>query len=139
MVMSRHDIPGEHVVEVVIPKLATATEGEWVVFRAPFACKVRTVRLNAGADWVGVNSATNYERFILYNRGTDGTGTTVLGSVVGSPSGTPASAFVDTSLYAPSAYLSMAIGGLLSVKLGTVGAGTTAPPAATIFTTFEGA
>jgi len=138
--LSLHDIPGTHKTQVVIPKLADKTEGEWVVFEAPFTCKVDSVKLRAGETWAGVNSGTNYEQFVLNNRGVDGTvSAAALGTVVGSINGNVVVQGNDVALYEPATPSTFQTNTVFTVKLGTVGAGSTAPPGMTAIVSFKGA
>ena len=87
MVISLHDVPGTFVSDpITIPKQANAELADFVVFRAPFKCKVTKVLVTTGANWAGVNDATNHNRFVLLDVGVGGTATpSGLGTISGSP------------------------------------------------------
>jgi len=136
---SIHDIPGDHKQLVTVPKLAAATVGEFTVFVAPFKCHVTDVSLFAGTAWAGANDATNYNRFVLYNCGVNGTATAVaLGTVSGSPTGTVAPIGSAKAIYTPTTPGTFSAGNTFVLLLGTVGTGTTEAPAMTVVTTFRG-
>jgi len=78
MVISLHDVPGIHIVEAELPALAAGTGGA-VVLHIPFKAKVESCELLPEAALTGTD--TNYAILTLYDRGTDGTGTTSLKSV----------------------------------------------------------
>ena len=140
MVMSKHDIPGTQKFAVTIPKLADKVEGEWVTFVAPFKCVVYGIDLVAGEAWVGLTDATNYEKFIAYSRGVNGTASAVaLGTVLGSAAGTPIYQGSIKALYSSTTGTPVAANSTFTVRLGTAGAGSTAPPAMTVITSFKAA
>jgi len=78
MVISLHDIPGEHLVEAELPALAAGSGGA-VVLHIPFKARVDSLELIPEAALTGAN--TNYAILTLYDRGTDGTGTTSLKAI----------------------------------------------------------
>jgi len=135
--ISLHDIPGGHLAIGHLPKLADKTEGDSVVFVAPFKCKLRSVEVVSNQNWVGVNSATNYNKLVCSTviSGVE----TAVGTISGSPSGTPVPANTPTSIYSPSTYPTLEADDLVVLSLGTVGAGTTAAPAMTAKVIYEGA
>src|SRR5574337_1953809 len=71
---------------------------EHPVFRAPFPCKVRKVRIVPGDAITGADTNTAY--FTLYLRGTDGSGTTALATRM-NVSGTDSVKSKSINLYAP--------------------------------------
>jgi len=135
--ISLHDIPGAHIEVGHLPKLADQTVGNAVAFVAPFKCKIRSVEVVAKDAWVGVDSATNYNNLVCSTvvSGVE----TAVGTICGSPAGTPVPANTPTSIYAPATYPSLEADDLVNIAVGTVGAGAAAAPALTVKVIFEGA
>lgn len=100
---------------------ATADHG---VFRAPFACKVRKVRLVPGDALTGADTNSCYLKVI--NRGSDGQGSTVLGSTYFS-SGTSLVGGDSYNLYAPADPLAIAQDVVLAVQRTKIGGGLATP------------
>lgn len=137
MVISIHDIPGQHQVTGILAKLADKTVGSAVVAVMPFKCKVRRVTVMSAESWVGVNSTTNYNNLILSQ--VVGGVKTALGTISGSAAGTVVPANTEIPIYAPAVYPTLDEGDAIILEIGTVGAGTTAAPAMTARVIFEGA
>ena len=103
---------------------AADATAEHPVFRAPFACKVRKVRIIPGAAITGVNTDTAY--FTLYMRGTDGSGTTELATRM-NVSGTDSVKADSLNLYAPASPLAIAQDAVLSLQRTKFGTGLATP------------
>ena len=131
-----HDIVCPHRSPFSIAPIAaaTATQGN-PIFAAPFTCKVRKVVYYFGATVTG--QATHYFNLNLFNRGTDGSGTTELANR-DYASGTNDTAFVAREVYAPATYLSVATGVVLDLQRELVGTGL-AMPAVWGYVEYEGA
>lgn len=144
--ITKHDIPGAHVALVGYgPFSADGVARYMPVFKAPFKCKIRSIKAIAlGANWEGAASTTNYYNMITYDHGASGTAAVGLGTVVGSVTATLFTAGIPYDLFAPAAtaYRALASGGMLEVRM-TVGAGTPAsgnrPPCLMFETVYEGA
>ena len=120
-----HEVCGPLVETVGVPAHAAATATELVnIWRAPFACKVRTVEIIPDVSITG--TATNYTDVNLVNAGTDGAGTTELANK-DFLSGTNGVAGTAIALYAPATYLSVASGVLFKLQLEKVGTGLALP------------
>src|SRR5689334_11165070 len=137
MASSLHDIPGPMTAtyQLRAHAAATATEDAFI-FTAPFACKIRKVEVVWDADITG--QATNYTSVAVVNAGTDGAGTTVLGTQTDYASGTNAIKGATVSLYAPAAPLALAAGAKLKLQLIKTGTGLSLPTGLVVVT-YEGA
>lgn len=99
MVAQIHDVPGTHYASTVVPAHAAATATEaFPIFRAPWACKIVSVRVVPAAAATGDN--TNRTNINLLNGGAAGTGTTELGNL-DYATGTDAAVGVTQDVYAP--------------------------------------
>ena len=94
------------------------------VFRAPFACKIRKVRIVPGAAITGADTNTAY--FTLYMRGSDGGGTTALATRM-NVSGTDSVANDAINLYAPASALEIVQDAVLSIQRTKFGTGLAVP------------
>ncbi len=94
------------------------------VFRAPFAAKIRKVRIVPGAAITGANTNTAY--FTLYMRGADGLGTTALATRM-NVSGTDSVAHDAIDLYAPASPLAIVQDAVLSLQRGKYATGLATP------------
>ena len=120
-----HDIPGRHRATFRIPAHAAADPTtSHVIFAAPFSARIRKVALFFAADVTGQN--TNTFNLNLVNRGTDGTGTTVLASR-SYTAGVNESAYVESVLYEPTNGLSVSAGTVLDLERELVGTGMDSP------------
>lgn len=108
-----------------VPKgaAADATTGH-PVFRAPFACKVRKVRIVPGAAVTGTDTDTAY--LTLYMRGTDGSGTTALATRM-HVSGTDSVKSDAINLYAPASAYELAQDAVLEIQRTKFGNGLALP------------
>ena len=102
---------------------ATANSGH-PIFRAPFACKVRKVRITPGAAITGADTDTAY--FTLYFRGTDGSGTTALATRM-NVSGTNSVKSDRIDLYAPASPYDLAQDAVLEIQRTKFGNGLLVP------------
>jgi len=123
MVSRVHDIPGTHMVSVMLPAHAAATATEAIpIFRAPFACKVKAVRVIPGAAAVGDD--TNSTHYNLLNGGSVGTGTTEIGNL-DYVTNTNAAVGVVQDVYVPAAGSEQALsaGDILKMQIEKIGTG----------------
>lgn len=136
MATQLHDIPGafQATYQLRAHAAATATEQAYC-FVAPFACKIRSVQVIWDAAITGAD--TNSSSVGVLNTGTDGTGTTALGTAVAYVSGTDAAQGATVDLYAPSPYTAIAVGVKLAVQITKVGTGL-ALPTGLVVVTYEG-
>lgn len=137
MVTTAHDIPGARVDAHMLRAhlAATATETA-LVWRAPFAAKIRSIEWTPEADVTG--QATDFSTISVINAGTNGIGTTVLGTPVAySSSGVTATGGTAVALYAPTTYLAVAAGTYIGIKFTKTGNGLLLP-AGLITITYEG-
>ena len=131
-----HDQPGPHrdFFEIEAVGSATAT-GDYTIWHAPFACKIRDVLIIFDEDVTGVDGST----FILqvWNRGDDGTGTDTLDIPTalenGFVTGVDADAFEAYAIYDPDTFdpvpdlVEACVGTVLSIRRTRVGAGMDMP------------
>lgn len=126
MIGSVHDIPGAHVDSVIVRAHAAATATEVaVIWRAPFAAKIRKVEVIPDAAATGDD--TNRTNLNLLDGGTAGTGTTELGNI-DYATGTDAAAGVAQDLYAPASYDAVDAGTILKLQYEKVGSGLAVGP-----------
>lgn len=97
---------------------------EHPVFRAPFDCKVRKVRIIPGAAISGADTNTAY--FTLYLRGTDGQGTTALATRM-NVSGTDSVKSDSLDLYAPADPYAIVQDAVLAIQRTKFGSGLAVP------------
>lgn len=108
-----------------VPSHAAAdVTADHVIFRAPFACKIRAVSIVPSAVLTG--AATNSANLNVINRGADGLGTTELANR-DYVSGVNEVAYVKRELYAPASPLEIAEGVVLSIQRELVGTGIVTP------------
>jgi len=122
------DIPGIHQESARIPAVATASDvGEWVIFRAPFNCRVKGLSFVPDAAVTG--QASHNFTLDVQNKGTAGTGTTSLVTTITYGSGTDAVAFDETAftLSTTDATIRMSAGEVLTLKRTKTGNGLAAP------------
>lgn len=122
-------LPGEHIVDVPIPKHAAADVTEEIVLfkvpdGAPDGLKLDGVDLHFSEAVTG--QATNYTNLNLKNRGAAGDGTTELANI-DFASGTNASAYVKKAFYAPASALSLVAGAILTLETEKVSNGLALP------------
>jgi len=125
-----HDQPGAHRDFFDIPAVGAATAtGDFTIWHAPFACKVRGVAFIFDDSVVGAN--VNTFSLQVFNRGTDGLGVTALatpaGLAAGFVLGVNATHYEAYSIYAPTTYLAVAVGTVLSLHRARIGAGMDMP------------
>lgn len=124
MVSRLHDVPGTHTAFVMVPAHAAATATEALpIFKAPFACKIKAVRVVPGTAATGDN--TNRTNYNLLDGGSAGTGTTELGNL-DYATGTDAAVGVTQDVYAPADpddYEALAAGDVLKLQMEKVGTG----------------
>ena len=119
------DIPGPLHAHGYVPAHAAADATlDHVIFRAPFACKVRKVSIMFGATLTGAD--TNSANLNLINRGADGLGTTELANR-DYASGTNDTAYVKRDHYAPASPLAVAQGVVLTMQREKIGTGLATP------------
>lgn len=106
-----HDVPGEHRSDFDLPAVAVASFGdEYPIWHAPFDCDVRYVAFVMGEG--GLAGGGNYTNVVVRNKGTDGTGTTVLETTAFSAA---ANEFDSYYVYNPATYLAVDSGTVLSI------------------------
>lgn len=124
------DVPGRHFIESFIPGQATAgTTNEWVCFKAPCACKVRSI------DWTPSAAVTgdNTDNFILdiqnKNNSTGLGSTSLMSSAKTYATGTNSVAFVSEAftLSATEASITLAAGDVITMKRTKTGNGLAQP------------
>lgn len=121
MPMRLHDIPGPHTASVTLPAVGSSSAAfSFPIFVAPWDAKVTSVKIAFGSTMVG--DASNRFDFTVYNRGTDGTGTTAWGSLV-LGSGTSATAFVPQSVFSLAAGTALSEGEVLDLYYAKQGNG----------------
>ena len=77
---SKHDIPGDHVHQVIIDPIAAGDATELQsLFVAPFTCKITGVTITPDAAATGDN--TNTKNLNIHNRGQAGAGTTEIANL----------------------------------------------------------
>jgi len=124
MVVSIHDIPGTHKDGADFPATTAGSGQGAVVFVAPFKCRLTAVKLVPEAAHTG--AATNYAILTLYNRGTDGSGTTAL-QTTNYTSGVDLAANKENSFYAPSSPPTLDEGTVLELVKSDAGTGAATP------------
>lgn len=125
MTTSIHDIPGVHVDAVPLKSHAAATATELsFVWVAPFAAKVRAVRVIWDAAITGADTNTTHVNLI--NADVEGDGTDELANI-DYTSGTDAVAGATIDLYAPASPLAVAAGTKLVIQHEKVGNGLLIP------------
>jgi len=115
------DIPGMHQEAVAISASATPAD-EWVVFRAPFNCRLKGFSIVPAAALTGDDTDTC--SLALFNRGTDGTGTTELATAIDFETDTDLAAHVETAftLSTTDATIRLAAGDVVTLQK-TIGGG----------------
>ena len=130
------DIAGTHQTQAsIVTSSADASTGSWVVFRAPFACRVKQLSFVPAAAIVA-NSAS-YFTLDIQNAGSAGTGTT---SLVTTYSSTAAVAVNDEQIWTLSttdATISLASGDVLFLKKTVTNGGNFFPPALLVLIQYE--
>jgi len=120
-----HDQPGEHRENFVIEEQAVIAFGdEYAVWHAPFRASVRYIALVIGEGGLTGGGAVNYTQVLTYNKGTDGTGATLLETLSFNAA---ANEFNSYYVYEPAAYLDVASGTVLSLQYVAQGAGEAMP------------
>jgi len=123
--MLLHDIRGEHIEQVVVPAIGSATATTNIpIFWSPFDCKLHQVYFTLGSAITGDDS--NTFNLNLINRGTDGSGTAEIDNV-DFGSGTDGTAHVRTTLYSSSTGTSLDAGTHLTLQREKVGNGQNMP------------
>lgn len=119
------DLAGTQIETGAIPAAAAGdATAEWVIFEAPFAVVIESVRIIPSAAITGADS--NSANLNLINRGTAGAGTTELANR-DYASGTDEAKAVARALYAPADGLSVAAGTVLVLQREKVGNGLALP------------
>ena len=119
------EVSGPLYADGYVPLAAAATAtSEHPVFRAPFACKVRKVRIVPGAAITGADTDTAY--FTLYMRGADGQSTTALATLM-NVSGTDSVKSDAINLYAPASPLEIVQDAVLAIQRTKFGNGLAVP------------
>jgi len=97
MPMRVHDIPGPHDAYVTVPAVGSGVSSfSYPIFVAPWSAKVTLIEAAFGSAMVGDDS--NRFDFVIYNRGTDGSGTAEW-STLSLESGDSADAYVPTTIF----------------------------------------
>jgi len=113
MPMQLHDIPGPHDSFVTVPAIGSGESSlSYPIFVAPWATKVTAIKIAFGSTMVGDD--TNRFDFVIYNRGTDGTGTTAWGSLV-LAAGTTATAYVPQTIWSSAQGTALSEGSVLDL------------------------
>jgi len=119
-----HDQPGAHRDFFDLPAVAVGSFGdEYPIWHAPFKAKIRYVAVVVGEGGL-TGHAVNYTQILTYDKGTDGTGATVLET---KNCNAAAQEFDSFLIYEPAAYDDVASGTVLSVQYVAAAAGEDMP------------
>ena len=120
-----HDQPGPHRDFFDLPAVAVLSFGdEYPVWHAPFTAKIRYVAFVMGEGGLTGGGGVNYTDVQVIDKGTDGTGATVLETTSFDAA---AAEFDSFYVYRPAAYDAVDSGTVLSILYAAQGAGEAMP------------
>lgn len=134
MANTLHDLLDEQHIYLVVEASAANTDKEYGI-KTPFKCKL--IRVDATPSEAVTGADTDYFSIIVYNRGTDGNGSTALGTI-DFTSGTDNDIYQKAAVYAPASELALAADVFLSFKVDNTGSTGLASPSWVVDFVFRG-